>query len=95
MIDIIPVVTPLPIPTPNAVIRIDPVVVQKVADAIGLKLPTVVNKTMLDTVLTDLVDSIATTAPPKGSPWNVWVKFAITTAVQVGMAGLLIYSMFK
>lgn len=82
-------------PTSATVIRIDPATAQKVADVVGLKLPTTVNKTMLDTILNDLVDSIITTAPPKGSPWNVWVKFAITTGVQVAMAGLLIYSMFK
>ena len=86
---------PTPLPTPNAVIKIDPAIVQKVADAVGLKLPTAVNKTMLDTVLSDLVDSIAASVPPKGSPWNLYVKFAITTALQLGIAGMLIYNMFK
>ena len=86
---------PTPLPTPNAVIKIDPAIVQKVADAVGLKLPTAVNKTMLDTVLSDLVDYIATSAPPKGSPWNMYVKFAITMAGQVAIIGMLIYNMFK
>ena len=94
MIDIIPAI-PLPIPTQNAVIKIDPDTVVKVAVAAGVKIPSAVNTATLNTVLLTLIDSIAETVPPKGSPWNVWVKFAITTAVQVGMAGLLIYSMFK
>ena len=76
-----------PIPALN-VVKVDDATIDRVSAQLGIVVPKTLNSTAINTVLNDLIEAAAN-VPPKGSPWNVWVKFALTTILQLAMIAAL------